>query len=209
MSEEAPKIEARENGPLVAKHVKRFILPDGSEAEEKELRFLCRCGQSKNKPYCDGSHKDAGFDGSPGDIAHRDRIYDYEGDEVTVHFNKLLCSHAAECGKRARHIFNAKERPWVKPNDGDIEEIKEVVAACPSGALRYSLNSDPMQLTNDTVEIKVERNGPYQVRNVSVEANYWAKGQSEKKYVLCRCGLSKNKPFCDGTHFDEHWRDTD
>ena len=209
MSADKPSIETRDDGPLVVKHVKHFVLPDGTETEEADLRFLCRCGQSKNKPYCDGSHKDAGFDSSPNDVSHRDRIYRYEGKSVTVHFNKLLCSHAAECGKRAKHIFNASERPWVKPDAGTLDEIKEVIAACPSGALRYSETSEPIAITNDNVEISVAKNGPYLVRNVPIEADYWADGQTPKKYVLCRCGLSKNKPFCDGTHYDQKWKSDD
>jgi len=207
MSENDPVIETRENGPLIVKFVKQFSLPDGAMAEEKELIALCRCGQSNNKPYCDGSHKD-GFDSSSSDVEHRDRIYDYEGREVRVHFNKILCSHAGECGKRARHIFNTKQRPWVQPDEGTFEEIKEVVAACPSGALRYSRAGGPTAITNDEIAISTEPNGPYHVRNVPIEAEYWADGQSQKKYVLCRCGLSKNKPFCDGTHYDEGWKDS-
>lgn len=202
-----PVIETRENGPLIAKNVKNFKMPDGSLAEEKPLHALCRCGASQNKPYCDGSHNVAGFDGTADDASGRDRIYTYEGTEATVHFSKLLCSHAGECGKRAAHIFNTKQRPWVQPDAGTLDEIKEVVAACPSGALRYSDGADPIAITDDEVSIKIERNGPYHVRNIPIEAVYWAEGQSPKKYVLCRCGLSKNKPFCDGTHYDEKWRE--
>ena len=60
MSEET-RIEVRKNGPLVVKHLKTLILPDGSEAEEKTMTVLCRCGMSANKPYCDGSHKTQGW----------------------------------------------------------------------------------------------------------------------------------------------------
>lgn len=60
MSEET-RIEIRENGPLVVKNLKTLILPDGTQAEEKETAFLCRCGMSANKPYCDGSHKREGW----------------------------------------------------------------------------------------------------------------------------------------------------
>ena len=205
-----PKITAVTNGPLIAEDVPDFIMPDGTKTHPKDKLFLCRCGASKTKPFCDGSHKDAGFDGTPDPERARkyDRNYSYKGEAVTVHFNKLLCSHAGECGKRARHIFNTKERPWVQPDEGSLDEIKDVVANCPSGALRFEINDGPEEITNDVVQIRVERNGPYHLRNIQMPADYWADGQSEKKYVLCRCGLSKNKPFCDGTHFDEGWKDT-
>ena len=69
---DTPIIETRENGPLILKGVKTFKMPDGSTSEEKPLHALCRCGASKNKPYCDGSHKDAGFDGASHPSLHRD-----------------------------------------------------------------------------------------------------------------------------------------
>jgi CDGSH-type Zn-finger protein/ferredoxin len=206
---DTPTIETRENGPLIVKHLDSFRMPDGTKAEPKPLIALCRCGASKTKPYCDGSHKDAGFDSSPSDVTSHDRIYKYEGDQATVYFSKLLCSHAGQCGKRAHDIFNTKQKPWVQPNAGTLNQIKEVVAACPSGALRYSETGDPQPITSDEIAISIEPNGPYHVTNLPVDADYWATGQSEKKYVLCRCGLSKNKPFCDGTHYDEGWKDGD
>ena len=62
MSDET-SIEIRENGPLMVRNLKVMILPDGSQAEKKELTVLCRCGLSANKPYCDGSHKREGWTG--------------------------------------------------------------------------------------------------------------------------------------------------
>ena len=203
---DTPIIEIRENGPLILKGVKTFKMPDGSTSDEKPLHALCRCGQSKNKPYCDGSHKAAGFDGASTDVAHRDRVYSYEGAETTVHYNKLLCSHAGECGKRALAIFNPEQKPWVQPDAGTLDDIKQVVAACPSGALRYTENDVPTEITNDEITVTAEPNGPYHITNIPIAADYWADGQSQKKYVLCRCGLSENKPFCDGTHHDKGWK---
>lgn len=203
-----PSIEESDNGPLIVKNLTSFKMPDGTEVDGKPVMALCRCGASKNKPFCDGSHTEAGFDSTHKDVSHRDRIYDYQGAEVTVHFNKLLCVHAGECGKRARAIFNTKQRPWVQPDAGTLDQVKEVVAACPSGALRYSENgSAPQEITNDAPSLSVERNGSYHVENIIVEADFWATGQSDKKYALCRCGMSQNKPFCDGTHYDKGWTD--
>lgn len=208
-SNNAPIIEARENGPMIAKNVKTFRLPDGSLAEDKPIRALCRCGHSKNKPYCDGSHNDAKFDSSPGDAKSHDKVSVYEGADVTVYYNRLLCSHAAECGRLASNVFNTQERPWIQPDNGTVEQIAQVVSACPSGALRMSEpNENPQAITNDEVSIQVEKNGPYWVRNIAISPEYWAEGQSDNKYVLCRCGLSKNKPFCDGTHSEEGWKDS-
>jgi CDGSH-type Zn-finger protein len=57
-------IRCRENGPLVIKgafeivdHLgNKFVIPAG-----KEVVALCRCGQSANRPFCDGAHKGCGF----------------------------------------------------------------------------------------------------------------------------------------------------
>ncbi|MCF6317143.1 MAG: CDGSH iron-sulfur domain-containing protein [Marinosulfonomonas sp.] len=61
MSDDTPIVVARENDPLIVKHLKTFKMPDGSVAEAKPLIALCRCGLSKNKPFCDGSHVDEGW----------------------------------------------------------------------------------------------------------------------------------------------------
>ncbi len=128
-------IEARENGPLVVKGLDTLKGPDGQELEVKPVMALCRCGGSKSKPFCDGSHKTNGFDGTSGVPAGRNRVIDYVGQEVTVTFNPLVCAHAAECARIAPKVFDAAEKPWVQPDKGSRAEIEEVIAHCPSGAL--------------------------------------------------------------------------
>ncbi|MDC0737698.1 CDGSH iron-sulfur domain-containing protein [Cognatishimia sp. SS12] len=201
-----PSITARENGPLVVKGVSRMQGRDGEEVECKPVMALCRCGHSGNKPFCDGSHSKVGFDSSAGTPAGRDRLLNYVGKDITVTFNPLLCSHAAQCGKLAKHIFNAAEKPWVQPDNGTVEEVREVIAACPSGALALTEEEGP-HLFPDRAEITVEKNGPYWVLDVTAPAPTQAERQSERKFVLCRCGKSGNKPYCDGTHRDAKWRD--
>jgi CDGSH-type Zn-finger protein len=59
-------IRCRENGPLVLPPTFKIVDHQGNEFAlpiDKPLIALCRCGQSKNKPFCDGSHKDCGFKG--------------------------------------------------------------------------------------------------------------------------------------------------
>ena len=208
MSDDKPVVEQRDNGPLVVKNLKTLRLADGSQDEAKPVMALCRCGSSKNKPFCDGTHQEIGFDSAGADVTSRDRIYAYEGKDATVYYNKLLCSHAGECGARAHAIFDPKQKPWVQPDAGTSAQVKDVVAACPSGALRYSApGGDAHGLCDSEASIRVEENGPLRVKNISIAADYWAEGQSTQKYVLCRCGMSKNKPFCDGTHSDEGWNE--
>ena len=207
--EDGPKIMPKENGALVVQGAAEFVLPDGTTAEPAEKRFLCRCGQSANKPYCDGSHRDAGFASAAEAVSSKDRVYNYAGAEITVHYNKLLCSHAGECGKRLKAVFDPGARPWVQPDNGSVDDIKAVVAACPSGALTYSDTGAPAHIVGKDARITVEPNGPYRVENVALAGEgYRAASASEDKFVLCRCGLSKNKPYCDGSHSDAGWRDS-
>jgi len=54
---ETPRITATKNGPLKVENVPNLVLSSGDAAETKTTMFLCRCGHSANKPFCDGSHK--------------------------------------------------------------------------------------------------------------------------------------------------------
>lgn len=202
-----PSVETRPNGPLVVKGVTRMTGPDGSEVEVKEVMALCRCGQSKSKPFCDGSHVAAGFDDGIGKPAGRDRLIAYEGAEATVTYNPMLCSHAAECGRLASHIFNPAQKPWVQPDKGTVDELRAVVAACPSGALALGSTEAREHLIAEVAQVVIEKNGPYWVHDVTAPAPPQGEGMSADKYVLCRCGQSGNKPYCDGSHRDLKWRD--
>lgn len=201
-----PHIEARENGPLVAKGIRRMVGPDGEEIEVKAVMALCRCGHSGSKPFCDGSHQKVGFDSQSGVPAGKDKLLSYEGKEVVVTFNPRICAHAAECVRLAGHIFNTGQKPWVQPDNGTRAEVEEVVAACPSGALALQRADGTREhRMPDRCDIVVEKDGPYWVQDVTPPAGPQAEGMSSRKYVLCRCGLSGNKPYCDGTHKDEGW----
>ena len=201
-----PIIEEREDGPLVVTGIRSMTGAQGAAMDVKPVMALCRCGESKNKPYCDGSHKDAGFQSRGGTPAGRDWLISYEGSDVTVTYNPLLCSHAAECGRLASHIFNPAQQPWVQPDNGTRPEVEAVVAACPSGALALD---GPKHMYADRTEITIERNGPYWVNGVELAESSLAEGASGRKYVLCRCGMSGNKPNCDGTHRDAGWKSDD
>ncbi|MDE0590962.1 CDGSH iron-sulfur domain-containing protein [Halocynthiibacter sp. C4] len=198
-----PEIEPVENGPLRVKGELNLV---GADAEGKSVMFLCRCGNSKNKPFCDGSHKKTGFSSERGKPAGRDRLVPFEGEEIVVYFNPMLCAHAAECNRIAAHVFDAKKRPWIEPDKGTREEIEAVIAGCPSGALTMAAKGeDPTHLVPDGPRVTVEKNGPYWVADVELKSPKQGEGMSERKYVLCRCGRSGNKPFCDGTHRDIGW----
>ncbi len=201
-------IEERTNGPLVAKNVTRLTDADGNEIACKPAMALCRCGASKKKPFCDGSHANIGFTSDHADTSAQDKVYSYEGQDITIHYNRLLCSHAAVCGARLKSVFDSSRRPWIVPDNGSVEDIKDVVAACPSGALRYSDATTPAtHISSEAVSIAIQKDGPYMVNNVAISGVPFAEGACPEKFVLCRCGKSGNKPFCDGAHHDAGWKD--
>jgi CDGSH-type Zn-finger protein len=205
---DAPIITERENGPLIAKNVTSMTNHKGETIETKPVMALCRCGASQSKPFCDGSHNTIDFDTTRKDISERDKVYTYSDDDVTVHFSKLLCSHAGACVSGSIDMFNPKRRPWVILDAKKEDLIADIVAACPSGALRLSKGrDDAMHLDSEGPQIRVEHNGAYWVKDVELDDPKEMQGATPDKLVLCRCGLSSNKPYCDGTHFEEKWRE--
>ena len=206
-----PRIDAIENGPLKVTGVTRMDVPGQAAAATRPVMFLCRCGHSRSKPFCDGSHTAAGFTEAGGEPAGHDRVFPFRGAAVTVTFNPRLCAHAAECLRTAPEVFDVRRKPWILPDNGPLEAIAAAVRACPSGALKIT---EPEEIGPDLfpagrAQIVVQRNGPYWVLDVAPPAPLRGKGMIPRKYVLCRCGQSGTKPFCDGTHHDRRWRDAE
>lgn len=208
-----PKITSAENGPLIVENPPKLTGETPVETEGRPKVALCRCGASAKKPFCDGTHSKIGFDSTPDHSRIRNSAIDYtgivEGQSVTISYTPVLCTHAAQCQARAKDVFDPKTKPWVKPDGGNLERILDVMMACPSGALRVAVGDLPPQhMTSGDVSIAIEKDGPYHVKNVPLDAEFNGVGASRAKYSLCRCGLSKNKPFCDGSHYDEKWSDS-
>ncbi|WP_375254350.1 CDGSH iron-sulfur domain-containing protein [Yoonia sp.] len=207
-----PKIIPAQDGPLIVENPPDLKGAVNADLTGKPKAALCRCGASANKPFCDGAHKKIGFTSAPDRSRLRNAPVEYTGRvigvEVTVSYTPVLCTHAAQCQARAAAVFDPKKKPWIQPENGTLDAIMDVIAACPSGALRVSVGEQPAQhMTTGEVGITIERDGPYHVNNLALEAEFNGAGASRTKYSLCRCGLSKNKPFCDGSHFDAKWSD--
>lgn len=203
-----PVIEERPSGPLVAKAIPRLTDFVGENLETRPVMALCRCGRSQNKPYCDGSHSDMDFATEPSPDRTPDGVRVFRGKQIDVHYNRLLCSHAGECGARLKTAFDTKRDPWIVPDNATPDQIRDVVRACPSGALSWSEpGGKARHVFAEQPGITIERNGPLRVTKIPLASGFQAEGASPDKYVLCRCGASKNKPFCDGTHAVSGWTD--
>lgn len=210
----------KEGYPLEIKKTKDFPL--------KEKYCLCRCGCSKNKPFCDASHSDINFNGK--ETASNEKYIRQaeiiEGDDLILMDAFSFCSGAGFC--------NAREgNTWDLTLDSKNKESKNLAVKqacqCPSGRLValdkekkvFSVSSNPNHKSKEFDDKKtkkpIEPNFEPSIMVLhepwkKVISSLWVRGKipiesSEgKKYeirnrvTLCRCGKSANKPFCDGAH---------
>ncbi|WP_224814161.1 CDGSH iron-sulfur domain-containing protein [Hasllibacter sp. MH4015] len=214
----AAKIETKENGPLIVSGAPDLRAHDGSAIEGKPRMALCRCGQSSTKPFCDGTHNEIGWSETPDKAPSRAKPISYEAEveevPVTVTYSKALCSHAANCVKMGEGAFDPERKPWVKPEETTIANLRAIIDACPSGALQLAVGAGAPSHGNpsaDQMAITVAKDGPYYVENVAFAGGAFVADSdgSTQKYALCRCGLSSTRPFCDGSHYDAGWTDGD
>ncbi len=197
-----PEIRVSRNGPLVVERLREILGQRGEALASSERMALCRCGKSTSKPFCDGAHARVGFqdDKLPG--RQPDRVDDYEGKKITIHDNRGVCSHAGFCTDRIEKVFRMRVEPWIDPDGAAVEEIVETIRLCPSGALSYTVEDETYTEFEKSPSLKLSEDGPIAVKGGInlVEVDKGA-GASDEHYALCRCGGSKNKPFCDGTHW--------
>jgi CDGSH-type Zn-finger protein len=221
LSREKPKIVPLPNGPyyfineMEPKVVENLQNSKGEALSVTRGVSLCRCGASNNKPFCDGTHSKIGFssenkeEDDTNDNSHhqiiKDKRKNYVGKGITIHDNRKICSHAAECVNNLPSVFKLNARPWINPDAAETkEEIVNTIKKCPSGALSYSIDGIEYRDHNETKPIiTVSKGGPYHITggiDLIGDNIQWAEGASKEHYVLCRCGASNNKPFCDGMH---------
>jgi CDGSH-type Zn-finger protein len=187
------------NGEPVDWHRLRDIA--GSE----EPYELCRCGESSEKPFCDGSHETNRFNGEEtadrGPYLARATLAQGGGYELAD--DGPLCVSAGFCGTRTTDV-------WQLLEDADDPEVfsrlRDMTWACPSG--RIVLRDDAGNDLEPTLEpgIAVVPGGPLWVRGrVVVTAADGSTWETRNRVTLCRCGASQNKPFCDRAHENIHF----
>jgi len=216
------KIVVSKDGPFLVSGdvpltVQRIVLKDGEPyAWAEDLLFdtpesytLCRCGASRNKPACDGSHTSIEWNSE--EKASREpfieRAEATEGPDLALSDAEDLCSYARFC-HRGEGIWDLTEE------SDDMEKRKmaiEIASNCPSGRLvvwdtKLVKEIEPkfepsIAITDDEL---AGTTGPIWVRGgIPVISSDGYHYEVRNRMTLCRCGRSMSMPFCDGSHLDE------
>ena len=223
-----PRVVVTKNGPyLVSGAVpmaRQTIVADqegGSQRWRESHPFppqesyaLCRCGHSGNKPFCDGSHKKVGFDGTEtaDRRPYREQAQLTEGPALALSDAEPLCAFARFCDPNGQ--------VWAQVEHTDQAEVRanfvRQVNNCPSGRLVAWDRATGQAIEHHlAVSIGVIEDPPE-----GVSGPLWLRGgipvtaadgfayEVRNRVTLCRCGASKHKPFCDGSHAAVKFRDS-
>jgi len=170
---------------------------------------LCRCGQSETMPFCSDMHLKVGFDGTETaqTDSYADRAEVLGGTKVTIRDDRGICAHSAFCSNRMTNVWKAAK---VTDDDDQLREmVVEMISHCPSGALTVSDGEGNPIEPDLPVQIAVQKDASYLVTGGQIPITR-SDGQPleiRHRMALCRCGQSKNKPLCDGSHFDAEFKD--
>ena len=187
----------------------------GEQYTARENYALCRCGQSKNMPFCDGMHASVGFDGTEkaSRKQHNEQAERIEGPGIDLMGVESLCAAGRFClpkggtwrltlesgdpGKRETAIQQACNCPSGRLVALDKKTGKPIESKC---APAISLIEDP----------QVRSSGPIWVKGgVPIESEDGRAYETRNRVTLCRCGKSNNKPFCNGNHISVGFNDGD
>ena len=186
--------------PYAPKHVKDY---DTASFVHGGYYALCRCGKSKNAPFCDGAHIAAHFDGTEtADKAlYADRVSVQEGEHLQI-LDDNRCVFARFCHQPHGSVWNLLEEDDEKYKD----EIIKGTSLCPSGRLTtmdkdgtYEYTYPPQILIVEDPQEGVSA-GLFVQGGITVVGSDGEQYEVRNRVALCRCGKSENKPFCDSLH---------
>jgi CDGSH-type Zn-finger protein len=191
--------------PGTSEHGEPLAWESGEQLPVSGTYALCRCGQSGNKPFCDGTHARVGFDGTEtADTSGYDsRATTYPGTGVTVRDDRSICQHAGFCGNRVTNVWK------MVPATADTQvraQVMAMIERCPSGALTYAVEGHEIE-PDLRPAVGVVDDGPLAVTGGVGLVRTDGTVETRARVTLCRCGQSGNKPFCDGIHVGAGFRD--
>ena len=222
------KVVVSKNGPyLVTGTVplaRQTIVSDpegGSEEWQESDPFppqasyaLCRCGHSRIKPFCDGTHTKVKFDGTEtaSREPYRAQAQSIEGPELALTDAESLCAFARFCDPNGQVWSQVERTQDAKVRANFLRQVNN----CPAGRL-VAWNratgkpvEHPLPVSIGLVEDPAQQaSGPLWLRGgIPVVAADGFTYEVRNRVTLCRCGASNNKPFCDGSHVAMKFRDT-
>ncbi|UCE39584.1 MAG: CDGSH iron-sulfur domain-containing protein [Thermoplasmata archaeon] len=216
------KIKITKDGPYIVKNaipLMKMKIVVNSEGDGIDWKIgkkyplqkniaLCRCGESRNKPYCDGTHEKIDFDGT--ETADKSPYLDlalvYDGPTLKLTDVEEICAASRFCAPEGG--------TWELTERSDDPKARKLAiqqtANCPSGRLAIWENE-----TGEEIEPELKpslglvedphknASGPICVRGkVPIESADGFTYEIRNRVTLCRCGKSSNKPFCDASHLD-------
>lgn len=218
-------IKIMKNGPYLVSNLKKLriesYIPDPTTHVQQSVIqstlevtgdiALCRCGQSKNKPYCDGSHETCDFNGqeTADKTPYLERSQVFTGDGVNL-IDDDRCAFARFCHREHGDVWELTE------SSGNPEYAKEAIegaSACPAGRLTAVLDHQLIEDVYEDVIIIAEDPSNKVSASLNVKGDFELIGADGELYekrnrvALCRCGHSQNKPFCDASHVNECFQD--
>ena len=130
---------------------------------------------------------------------------EYTHDGFTIIWKPEKCIHSGVCVKKLPKVYHPKEKPWITMENASERELREQIDACPSGALSYKGFSSNKE---SGVSIELMKNGPMMIIGAcELTQKDGTKQNLSGTNAFCRCGASKNKPFCDGSHTKIDFKD--
>lgn len=213
MEPREPHVEVLAHGPYevtgdVKLRPRRVIRSERGEAltyraEDEiahgETYYLCRCGRSEHKPFCDGSHAFELFDGTEtaATDTYDERAERHEGPGVVVRVDHELCHHARFCKNETNSYFDLIAQADATTT---LSQLIAMIDRCPSGALSIEVAGNDVEAALP-VQISPIADGPLLLTGgVRVTRSDGVEVEVRNRLSLCRCGGSQNKPLCDGTH---------
>ncbi|HHT16927.1 MAG TPA: iron-binding protein [Papillibacter sp.] len=218
------KIKILKNGPYlvtggVPLREKRIVVDgdiyryeEGRPLPQSETYTLCRCGKSKNAPFCDGAHTACGFDGTEraDKTPYAERAERLSGPRLDL-LDDHRCAYARFCHRHGKDAWELVEQ------SDDAENYREAIIAsdeCPAGRLTAILKDGTLHEPEYEPAIEVLQDeelglscGLFVKGGIPIESADGTLYEVRNRVVLCRCGESANMPFCDASHVDIKFKD--
>ena len=195
---EGPKLTTRT--PVIDDRGDAVAWTEGADWPSRPTYVLCRCGRSANKPFCDGTHQKVGFDGSctadraPGATRRKT----FQGVGIVMTDDESLCAGYALCDPHGSVWQEIKQTgdPAIRAR------VERQIADCPSGRLQYarSAKEPPIEISYPPTVATIPNGALWVLGGIPVETADGYTYEIRNRQLLCRCGASQNKPFCDGSH---------